>query len=574
MRPHCKYEVVLLRYRPDMDKTLQTICGMLQSPDGMRRCAAAMVIAELRPKQDVVVKALGETLRDANQLLTRYVLEAFEVLDSRAVVPYVLPLLEAPEIETKLRAAAIIARTGGDNVASLRDQFAKANPQQKRVLVDILARMHNRDAMQLILDAMFDPDFELVKEACQAVRRHIVDATPKSKVALHKQVAKFMTSTRVKKNDRVLTSCLLLIGYVGAPDARKILLKYSTSRNLGFIRRNALIGLKGLPYTGAAVNQVAREMLKYLGESDYANIVQNALDIIEKLPLGKSYDSQWRKLLKSKHPSVRAFATRKLASNDTAASNRLMMTLLAHPDTQVSEIAAGALARHKGATKLLLGALARERKSEPAWRLAKILKPHSPSVDKKTLKKFAALAAKALQGGDQRYETLLYFLRNIDPKIADGVYREVGLKYKKARKWAKAVDCLKQVARSEGSDAELRYELSVCNLKQSAKDLTPHLRADDHALRGLQVLLQDKGFKLFDRLKKEKALEAADLSYVGFHFSEGTGEEQKFGRKILEYVAKRWPKSKEGKAAKNKLKLPPRSQSITPTPVPQPGAED
>jgi carbon-monoxide dehydrogenase large subunit len=43
----------------------------------------AMVIAELRPKEDAVIKALGATLRDANQLLTRYVLEAFEVLGTR-----------------------------------------------------------------------------------------------------------------------------------------------------------------------------------------------------------------------------------------------------------------------------------------------------------------------------------------------------------------------------------------------------------------------------------------------------------------------------------------------------------
>lgn len=554
-----------------MDRVIQTICGMLQSPDGMRRCAAAMVIAELRPKQDAVVKALGDTLKDANQLLTRYVLEAFEAIGSRTVVPYVLPLLEAPEIETKLRAASIIARAGGDNVANLRDQFVKASPQQRRVLVDILARIHNREAMQLILDVMFDTDFELVKEACQAVRRHIVDATPKDRAALHRQVAKFMTTSRVKKNDRVLTSCLLLIGYIGAPDARKILLKYSTSRNLGYIRRNALIGLKGLPYTGTAVNQIARQMLKYMGEPDYPNVVQNALDIIEKLPLGKSYDTQWRTLLKSKHPSVRAFAARKLASNDNAAGNRLMMSLLAHDDPQVSEIAAGALARHKGATKLLLAALACERKPEPAWRLAKILKPHSESVDKKTARKFATLASRALEAGQPRYETLLYFLRNIGPKLADGVYREVGLKYKKARKWAKAVDCLKQIARSEAFDAELRYELSVCNLKQSAKDLAPHLRAEDYALRGFQALSPDRSFKLFERLKKEKALDAADLYYVGFHFSEGTGEELKFGRKTLEHVAKRWPRTKEGKAAKNKLKLPPRSQAISPTPVAQPG---
>src|SRR5208282_5140279 len=183
-------------------------------------------------------------------------------------------LLEAPEIETKLRAAAIIANAGGDNVSSLRDQFVKANPQQRRVLVDILARIHNREAMQLILDVLFDTDFELVKETCQAVRRHIGDAEPKVRAALHRQVAKFMTTARVKKNDRVLTSCLLLIGYIAAPDARNVLLKYTKPKNLGYIRRNALIGLKGVPFTGAAVNQIARQMLKYLGEPDYPNVVQ------------------------------------------------------------------------------------------------------------------------------------------------------------------------------------------------------------------------------------------------------------------------------------------------------------
>ncbi|HVM62813.1 MAG TPA: hypothetical protein VMV72_18275 [Verrucomicrobiae bacterium] len=552
-----------------MDRVIQSICGMLQSPDGMRRCAAAMVIAELKPKQDSVVKALGETLKDANQLLTRYVLEAFEAIGTRAVVPYVLPLLEAPEIETKLRAAAIIANAGGDNVSNLRDQFLNASPQQKRVLVDILARIHNREAMDLILDVLFDTDFELVKETCQAVRRRIGDAEPKTRGALHRQVAKFMTTSRVKKNDRVLTSCLLLIGYIGAPDALKVLLKYTTPKNLGYIRRNALIGLKGLTYTGAAVNRVASQMIKYLGEADYPNVVQNALDIIEKLPLGKSYDGQWRNLLKSKHASVRSFAARKLAANDNAATNRLMMNLLAHDDLQVSEIAAGALARHKGATKLLLAALARERKTERAWRLAKILKPHSESVDRKTVKKFAALTARSLAAGEPRHEPLIYFLRNINPVLADDVYREVGSKYKKARKWAKAVDCLKQIMRSETVDNELRFELNVCNIKQSAKDLAPHPRAEDRALRSFQALLMDKGFKLFDRLKKEKALDAADLFYIGFHFSEGSGEELKFGRRILEDVAKRWPKTKEGKAAKNKLRLPPKSQAITPTPIAQ-----
>ena len=55
---------------------------------------------------------------------------------------------------------------------------------------------------------------------------------------------------------------------------------------------------------------------------------------------------------------------------------------------------------------------------------------------------------------------------------------------------------------------------------------------------------------LFVRPAEERAVEEER----GF-FSEGTGDEQKFGRQLLEHVAKRWPSTKDGKAAKNKLKL-------------------
>lgn len=549
-----------------MDKNLQRICAMLQSPDGMRRCAAAMVLTELSPKEPAAVKALGEALQNgASQLLTRYVLEAFDAISTRAVVPYVLPLLNAEDVETKLRAVGIVARAGGDVLPEIKKQLGNATPQQKLVLVDILARIHESTAFQVVLDVLFDNDFELVKETCQAVRRHITDATPKERAALHKQAVKFMNSARVKKNDRVLTSCLLLVGYLGAPDARNLLLKYAAPKMLGYIRRNALIGLKGLEITGAAANAMARQLIKYLNEAD-AVIAQHALDIVEKLPLPKSYDAQWRKLLKGKHSLVRAFAARRLSIEDNAANNRLMLALLAHEDTHVSEIAASALARHKGATKILLDALAGEHHAEAAWRLAKILKPHSEAMDKKTMKKFAALAARDIAEGHARYEALFYFLRNADSKGADAVLRETGLTFKKAKKWAKAVECLRQLINTESFDNEMRYELSVCNLKQSPKDLSPHLRAEDHALRGIQGLLANRNFPILDRLKKETVLDVADFCYVGFHFAELAGAENaEFGRALLEHIVERWPASKEAKAAKNKLKLAEQGGTATAT---------
>lgn len=537
-----------------MDKAIQQIAGMLQSPDGMRRCAAAMVFAELKPKDAAVVRALGEALKDANQLQSRYILEAFEAIGTRAVVPYVLPLLDAPEVEVKLRAAGIIARAGGEMVGELRRQFQKANPLQKRVLVDILARIHTRESLALILETLFDPDFELVKEACQAVRRHIADASPKDRAALHRQVIQFMNSARVRKDERVLTSCLLLVGAIAAPDATKVLLKHALPRNTIYVRRHALLGLKSQEFTGRALAAVAGQMFKFLGEPDYPNIVQNALDIIEKISQRKSFDNLWPKYLASPHPSVREFAARKLAATDNAATNRRLMKLLRSDDVSLSEIAAGALARHRGATKLLLAALAGEKRSEAAWRLAKILKPHSDAVDKATLRRFGALAEREFLAENPRHEALFYLLRNCNNHVADGVLRDAGLRLKKSRKWAKAVACLKQLQRSEGFDDGLRFELAVCDLKQSPKDIAPPLRAEDHALRGLQPLVANKSFKLLDRLKKEKALDAADLFYVGFHFAEGAGDEQRFGRAVLEHVARRWPSSKEGKAAKNKLK--------------------
>jgi HEAT repeat protein len=527
---------------------------MLQSADGMRRCAAAMVLAELKPKDPEVVRALGTALRDANQLLSRYILEAFEAIGTRAVVPHVLPMLDAPEVEVKLRAAGIIARAGGEMVGELRKQFQKANPLQKRVLLDILARIHTRESLALILETLFDPDVELGKEACQAVRRHISDATPKDRAALHRQVIQFMNSARVRKDERVLTSCLLLVGALAAPEATRVLLHYAQPRHPISVRRHALLGLKGQEFAGRAAKTVAAPMFKFLAEPDYLNIVQNALDILEKISQRESFDKLWPKYLTSPHPSVRTFAARKLAATDNPATNQLLLKMLRGADAQLSEIAAGALARHKGATKRLLAELIREKQPEGAWRLARILKPHSETFDKPTLKKLRALAARELRADSPRQEALLYLLRHANSHTADTVLREVGLHWKKQRKWARAVACLKQLQRSEAFDDGLRFELAICDLKQSPKDITPHLRAEDYALRGLQPLVANKKFKLLERLKKEKALDATDLFYVGFHFSEGLGDEQRFGRAVLEQVAKRWPGSKEGKAARQKLK--------------------
>ena len=117
------------------------------------------------------------------------------------------------------------------------------------------------------------------------------------------------------------------------------------------------------------------------------------------------------------------------------------------------------------------------------------------------------------------------------------------------------MECLRRLINTESFDDEAGYALAVCNLKQSPKDLSTDARAEDHALRGMQALLRRPAVKLLARLKKEKALDAADLYFVGFHFADTTGSDREFGEQLLKHVAESWPRSPEGKDAKSKLKL-------------------
>lgn len=516
----------------------------------MRRHAAAVVLAELAPKDDEVVAALGEALATAEPLLVTAILGAFEAIGSKSAASYVAPLLESPEMEIKLRAAALVAAGGAAMVPTLRDQMARASTVQKRLLADILARIHTRDAFQALLDLLFDPDFELVKEVCEAVRRHIGEAGPKDRLHWHTTVIEFMKSDKAKGVERVLTSCLLLLGAVGRPEARPVLLAYAGPSHSLYLRRHALIGLKHIEIPKPAAAALAKTIRPMIDDAD-EGIARHALEILARL--GGS--APWSELLESPHSTVRSFAARRIAETDNDAVNRRLLGLLDHRDTDVQEVAAGALAAHTGATKILLDALIREPNEHAAWRLAKILKPHSERIAGKALKILADLAGKELRAGERRHEALLYLLRNVDSKTEEAVLKEAGMAFRKAGKWVQAVDCFRKLINTASFDETIRYALSVCNLKTSLKDLSPHARAEDHSLRGFHGLLRSPDFGLAARLKKDKDLDPADLYYVGFHFVEMQGEDQAFGRDILAHLAKTRSRAEEGRAAKNKLKL-------------------
>jgi HEAT repeat protein len=389
-----------------MDQTLKRIVGLLKHHDPMRRSGAVLVLAELAPRNKDIVKALGEILPEAGQQLSGYILEALQAIGLPAAVPYVMPLLNSQDMAIRMRASAIVACGGSAVVPEIKRQFKEVPRQQKLVFIDLLARIHTSETLQMLLDLLFEPDFGLIKETCDAVKRHAAGTKPPERLKLHKQVVKFMNSTRVKQQERVLTSSLLLLGHIGRPEAATILLKYSSPKINIYIRRHALIALKGVEFTGKTASTILRKIFPYLEETE-EDIVRLTIDIIQRMPSPDISAAQWRKLLKNKHGSARAFAARMLSGTDTNDNNSLLIDLLSHEDNELREIAANALAGHKKATSLLLKALASENHIETAWSLARILKQHSEAINKKTVKKFATLSAREMLAGKPRYEPLL-----------------------------------------------------------------------------------------------------------------------------------------------------------------------
>lgn len=536
-----------------MERNTRKICALLESSDNMRRCAAAIVLAELAPKDKEVVAALGTALETANQTLTPYLLAAMEAIGGVEAARRVIPLLDTDDMETKLRAMAVISTAGSRVLPAIKERMENAPTSQKRVLIDLLARIHTSGAFRSILQVLLEPDPTLAQEACEAVHRHVGNAKPAERTSLHKQVVEFMQTDKASSRERVQASCLLLIGHLGAPGARAILLKHAKPAGPPAIRRQALIGLKNLDLSPAAAAAVGRSILPYLGDKD-EGVVRHALDVLDRLPSQTITQAQAKKLLNHQHAAARAFAARKFAESDTAAANRVLLSLFKSEDTQLLEIAAHALASHEKATPLLLEAMLAEKDVQGAWLVAKVLKSHGAAVKKRDLEQVSALALRELKAGSPRFEPLLHFLREASPGMAHQVLREAGLAHKKAKRWAEAVDCLRRLTHTEVFDEDLRYALTLCGLKLSPKILESPRRAEDHAIRGMQSLVRSAGFDLLAKIRKDKTLEAADVFYVGFHFSESPGRDGEFGKALLQHLVKTWPRSEEAKAARNKLK--------------------
>ncbi len=539
-----------------MSEILKKICALLRpGHPGDLQCAAALVLGALAPKDGSVVKALTAALGSDNKVFRSYVLDALRAIRSRDCLGAIVPLLSEGE-ETRTKAMEVVAAIGPAALPVLKRTWEKSAPPMRVNINSILVRMRKPEPFRVLLDSLLKSDSSLVRETAAAVRRDAPAMSADERKALSRVCLKFLGSSAVKKSKLVRPNAIRILAALSDPGSLKALVTGTTPENPPEVRRESLAGLSAFPSALSRSGDAVRKLLSYLGENDFPNVVSQALAALANVTLSSRDEQSLVAFLKSRHPAVREFAARRLKEVDSAHAADALIPLLSGSDPALKDHAAASLARIPSARPALLREFLDSDDPERAQLLAQILKPHGPTLRKDALKKILERALALLERGDKRDQPYFYLLRHADPRFVYHALLQEGAKAKKVKKYARAEAVLRPLEQNPLFDNDARFELALVSLKNSSHDLGKEARAKDHALGVFRVLIADRDFPLFSRLKKEGALlDADDWFFLGFHFAEGSGMERLFAKDALNFLLKKFPKAKSASGARNKLKV-------------------
>ena len=535
-----------------MDATTKRICAMLAAADPELRAAAARVLGAIRPGEKPVLEALSRVLSEGVGPAGLYALGALAESSSPEAVTYMLPALAGPE---QLRTPAIeaIVGFGAKAVPRLKGAALGKDATLAKGAASALARIGGKSAQALLLRALAQADPDVCKHVCFVLGHAIEAMSDREKDCLRGQVEKLLGMKRTQKQPVAVTSGLLLLEQLRDPKAKKTLLSFARPGQAGDVRQRALHALR--PIADALTEAEVKTLVGYLEDEDMGHVVLPTIEVLRPVPLPGSVAKAIVRLSHSEHASVREFAVFKMGRVASPAAARILMEDLDSPEPELSRLAIASLRRNPAAVPLILKRLKTEEAPQQLWTLARILEPHAASLTAAQRRPIAAALLAYLEEDDPRAEPLAHVLRHADPAGLDAALLKRAQGLKRQGKFAEANRLLGTLLRGGGASTEAQYLAAVVALKVSAKRLG---RADRHAdpcLPLLDRLLGDDSFDLLKRLKAERALEPADLFYVGFHFAEGLRERREFGGALLQHIVTKSPRSANATAARNKLRL-------------------
>jgi len=538
-----------------MDKTLQNLLTLTREGNIERRCAALLVLGALQLDDDEVVEAARAALEHANVILKDYVLRYLEDVRPKASIPLLLPLLDSSDKEVGERAIRLLSGFGQATVRPLLQRAKNTSRLWQTSAAQVLCTIRGKSAWQGLLQLLLQGDTEVNKTICDLVATALREIGEKEQEVLYTEVEAFAAELNQQEQRAAVISAIRLLGILGRPQARKWLIGFVGAEHHHLVRFHALVALLHcLRGQDLHKTEYAR-LFPLLEDKEFSDTVRITLDLLDAHELPTEYQTVLSRMLESPHIAVQKFALRKMGEFDSPTAVRTLVQQLDDSDTTRRDAAARSLRKIPAArTALMKEFLACEDPSK-AWVIAEILPIYEGKWRRDTIEEIWERLETAIEAEDRIQGAYLHFLKNVDSEYTYARLTARGTQLKKAKKYKEATRFLAPLKDFPVFAAEDKFTLAVAQLKLHSHDMTSVVARHDPVLDLFVDLSRSSAFPVLDALKKEKALGPEDLFYLGFRFAESSAEARTLGEDILELLADRYPRTKVGKSAKNKLKL-------------------
>jgi hypothetical protein len=528
---------------------LSRVFALLSDPTVEHRLAAAVVIGALEVKDPKATAAL-EKLLSESPAEKRAALDAFARIGPKKVLPKIFALLTSTEPVVREAAHRALKAGGEAMVDDIKARRSQATDAEKQQLDRVLADLGGTDAFKALLDGIVAADEKTARNLALAVRERIANADKRTRKSYATSSTKALQKAAGKVHEHQEAVLIKILGWCEDESSVPLLLEaLSDPKRGGAVRQEAAIALRFVLQETAADAAVVEGLLDAAGGDDLP-LARTAVDTLAGLKLGKNAVAKLRGLALHRDADRAMFAVRKLAADGSAPAVKVLVDAVLGGSRDTAAAAAKALKALPDATAASLTAVLETHLADRALLLMDVLKPRLEKLGKGTAQKLVDATIERLADEGRNYEATLALARVAAPELLADELRALAAKLKKAKKDERAAHVLILLTNTAGATDDDRVRLALLALKKSRLDPRPEARARDEAIK----LFDDIAAKvdLLGVLKRDKSITDEQLFYLGFHFAE---EGDPIGEQLLGEVVKRSPRSKIGKAAKNKLKL-------------------
>ena len=470
-----------------MDATLKGVVGLITGTDVEARCAALLVLTQLKADDDRVVRTVGEALNAKNAVVRDFAVGYFEQVRPRDGLAYLAPLLDSQEEPLRQRTVAILAEYGATAVSAVKPQLKDAPRRRLNAIIDLCARVRSSAALDILFSLMGSDDFDTNRAACDALIATVPGLEPKARADLFSRTDDLAASAKGQRT--ALVAAAKLFGALADAKARRRLFGMLDKREPHVVRTHALGALvqclRGQKLTTVEIET----LLPLLDEDDEAGILRPAIQLLEDQTLERSYLAQLNKLAESPQPMVKRFAVQKLGGFDSGAVVKTLIGYLTDDSYSRRDQATASLKKLPAARTALMKELLECDDERKAWTLADILLVHDRSWKRDTTDALWKKLQGALEERDDRlYTAYFHFLNALDGAALVERVRARADVLRKKKDFAGTAKWLGLLKDSPAFDAEAKFALAVAELKSHKHALAATIRRHDAALELLRGL--------------------------------------------------------------------------------------